>query len=1053
MKVLGLDCGIASVGWAILEILWNDGSKSYTYRIIACGSYCFNQPIVGGTGKDKFTSLKSAKRQRISHMHFLRRKKVKMNDVRRALLADKILDDAKSDSLARAMLRVSPKGQEPQITPYDLRAAALNRHLTKDELAVVIGHLVAHPGPRTSEKNKSGSNEPEKGKIRSAVSANSQYQQKGYQTVGEMLARDEQFFGQKHNREKEWKYSVGRNDVIYELNKIFSLQSNLGNTLATDGLRDTLLAIMLRRKEPKFDYYPVEKCRFIEDEQRAASRSYSFERFRFSQTLSHLSIERDGPLRPTPNEIGLAMEDFGIRPKTTFTDLRKIWSLTTEDKFVGIKSGDEKGRDFATAKGESTHGTNALQKILGDDWKRVKANPKILDSIAYEISFATREDVVLSGLQKLDLGGQVLENLMDAYRNGEFDGFVKAGDISAKAASLLTQHLQEGLPFSEACQKEGWNHTAKSASMQENRNPVTRHAVREYLAMIDEITTKFGLPDEIHIEMARDVAWSEAKKLEYTDSIDDARRKNIRIAKECEECIGTKPTGTQILKYRLAKEQGFKSLYSGESLSETMRTGFDGLEIEHILPESRFYLGGDKSNLVVCLTGENANKHTDTPFEWSLRDAKFDWDEFRARIKVSHDLPKRKKTLLQMQSTDDIEQGFKKRNLVDTQYAIKLLNAELRSFFEGKFPKSEAPRIVGRPGRLVSWLRRGWGLNHLKHDLEQKRLNDARHHAVDAIIVAAIDDRMIQVASNCAKYNEMGGHPRDRFKIDPPWHDMHKDVEASIEAISIVARAKKDGFGGALHKDTTYGLTLINGQLKKRERVSVDKDLTLKHLERFADRSEKGHIKDILKQWIADGHPKDHLPTWKYGINSDGTEQRMPIRKITLITNDDPAVVLKRISNSDSEGGQPFATYDRDDMVQVDVFRAVGTKVNAKYIFVPIYPHQMNDEVPPSKFFKRNATTAMWPSLHADDEFITSLSRLDLIEVKSKGKIAQLYYRSFHSNKGSINVSPLFSLHKDEEIVIAQTDIEVLRKLSVNRLGEISAATDRKRTWRGKVCI
>jgi CRISPR-associated endonuclease Csn1 len=1043
MLILGLDCGIASVGWAVLEFADN----FLNGRIVACGVYCFNQPIVGGTGNDKYRSIQSAKKSFVGGMRYRKRRVAKMDQLRSLLHSIGALPSKDKNAIAEAASRISPKGRSPQITPYDLRTASLKRKLTADEFSVVVAHLVNHPGPRPSEKTQSGSNEPEKGKIKSAVEANSQYAQKGYQTIGEMLATDPDFHEQKRNREMDYKYSVGRAAILDELQKIFEIQSKLGNTFANTKTYETIRQLIQRRKEPKFDYFPVGDCRYIAGQKRAASRSPSFERFRFAQSLAHISLVRDGPVRPTPAERTQAMDEFGKRPEFTFSQLRKLWKLDDTVTFENLKLTAEKTLDVSASKGNGAHGTFTLNRILGAAWDELSETPGLLDAIAYEISFATKESVLAAGLQNLGVKDVTAEALMTAYRNSEFDLFVKSADISAQAAALLTNHLLAGKNYAEACKAEEWDHTAKPVSIQENHNPVTKHALKQYLATISEVVARHGQPDSIHVEMARDVAWSETKKLEYETEINKNKSKWKKLSEQFESKLGYKPEGSQLEKFRLAEEQGYFCIYSGLCLMDEMRAQFVDIEIEHVLPESRFHLRGDKRNLVVCLKGQNANKRNSTPFEWSQRDENFNWDTFCAGVNTKPQIPKSKKRFLLAQDTSEMEQKFAARNLVDTQYAIKLLNAELDAMFSAKGNEKTKPRIVGRPGRLVSWLRKSWGLNHLKFDAEGNRRDD-RNHAVDAIVVACINDRTLQIATRFAKLNEESGRPRHNFEIEKP--GVLEQVQAAIDGISIVARERQSGYKGSLHKETTYGLSEVDGQLKIRERVAVNNKLTLKHLERFRDSSDKGYLKTILLAWVKGGHKGPH-PEWKYGTKPDGTEDRRRIKKITLITNHDPQVVFPRLTNS--ANGKPQATYARGDMVRVDVFESVGTQSNSKYLFVPIYPYQMNLDAVPNQYFKRGVQPADWPALHVSDKFVASLFKLDLVEISTKNGKQTYYYRGLHSNNGGSFFSPVFSLLDAAIVTVFQTHVLGLKKLRVSRAGEILELVDEGRIWRGKVCM
>jgi CRISPR-associated endonuclease Csn1 len=1049
-KILGLDCGIASVGWAVLEYD-AAGVSPPKYKIAECGVYCFEQPIVGGTGNDQFSSIKSAESKRIGHMHHMRRKKQKLSELRRLLAEYKLLPTSAKDEFARAMRRVSPAGQKPQITPYDLRAKSLKKEhvLTSDEFAVILAHYVSHPGPRSSSKQRGTNEDTEKGKIKDAVRNNAKYLEEGYRTVGEKLALDPHFQSQKHNRQNDWKFSVGRNDLLDEIKEVFKSQRKFGNKAATEPLLQNVLRIIEKKKEPTADYFEVEKCRFELGEPRAASRSVSFEKFRFVEHLVKLGLNRENEPKLRSEEIELAMQLFGVNAQTTFSDLRKKLSLPKDVLFDNVKKKDESNRDFAAGKGDSCHGTATLKTVLGEHWDSLASNSQTLDEICRVLSFATRKDVVERDLLALSLGEDITTKLITEYEAGVFDRFTEAASISAKAAANLASEMVKGLQYSDACRAFDYNHTAQTVNPKQNKNPIVKHAVREYLATIEMLQNKFGPFDEIRIEMARDVAWGAKKKLEESERNDKNKTANKKLKSDCKELLGgVEPSSFQVLKYRLLKEQGCKCIYTGSDLCEMMRDGFNGIEVDHVLPRSKFNLFGDRRNLVACINGANADKRNDTPYNWSLRNQSLDWNLFTKRVHSMKEIPKGKKRFLLMKSTEEIEDAFASRNLVDTQYAIKLLLAEIGAL-------SINTHVVGRPGRLVSWLRGGWGLGRFKYNLQDKRVADDRHHAVDAIIVALIDQRTLQVATHFAKLNEESGQPRDRFRIAPPWPSLEKDVEVAIESISIVARQRRDAFKGDIHKDTIYGVKKIDGVTHIKVRKRVDKKLTLEDLKLFKDNSEKGHIKKLLEEWIANKDPDKSQPSWKYGINPDGTDRRMPIKKITLVSPGEVSVVPARLMRVNGKGdAETFGTYDRKDMVRVDVFIDESVSNKKTHVYVPIYPHQMTLLDPPNQYVKRGVPSAGWPILEAKHQFVTSLTKLDLIEITtSKRGTERGYFRSLHTGKRDIFVSPVYTLSDEHETQVGFSDLKSLRKMRIDRLGNAEFVESELRTWRGKVCI
>jgi CRISPR-associated endonuclease Csn1 len=126
-RILGIDLGIASCGWGVIEV------KDETGRVIAAGVRCFDPPLVEKTGEPKSAERRAARGQR----RVIRRRRQRMNAIRNLLHEQGLLPNAKDDALAHALRRISPPGRNPQVTPWTLRAAAHDRLLTDDEFAVI----------------------------------------------------------------------------------------------------------------------------------------------------------------------------------------------------------------------------------------------------------------------------------------------------------------------------------------------------------------------------------------------------------------------------------------------------------------------------------------------------------------------------------------------------------------------------------------------------------------------------------------------------------------------------------------------------------------------------------------------------------------------------------------------------------------------------------------------------------------------------------------------------------------------------------------------------
>ncbi len=147
-RILGLDVGIASCGWGIISVGDSDGG------VVAAGVRCFDAPLVEKTGEPKSASRRTARGQR----RIVRRRRQRMDSVRRLLNEHHLLNDLSADALRTALQRLSEIGSSKPVTPWGLRAVAHDRLLTTDELAVVLGHIARHRGFRSNSKSDAGVN-------------------------------------------------------------------------------------------------------------------------------------------------------------------------------------------------------------------------------------------------------------------------------------------------------------------------------------------------------------------------------------------------------------------------------------------------------------------------------------------------------------------------------------------------------------------------------------------------------------------------------------------------------------------------------------------------------------------------------------------------------------------------------------------------------------------------------------------------------------------------------------------------------------------------------
>ena len=991
-RILGIDLGIASCGWGVIEAGECDG------EIVAAGVRCFDAPLVGKTGEPKSAQRRAARGAR----RVIRRRRQRMNKVRKLLHTNRLLPNSAAEALHEALRRASPKGTHPPITPWALRAVAHNRLLTNDELAVVLGHIARHRGFRSNSKREAGANAAdETSKMKKAMEATREGLAK-YRSFGEMLADDPKFADRKRNRDKDYSHTAKRSDLEGEMRKIVAAQRRFGHAAATDELANTFSETAFSQRPLQDSEKLVGNCPFERDQLRTARRAPSFEMFRFLQRLAHLRISVGRAERPlTLDEIALASKGFGETKKTiTFGSLRETLDLDPNARFAGIPKDKESKLDVAARTGGAAYGTKTLKDALGDaPWQSLIKTPEKLDRIAEVLSF--REDMksICEGLVGIGLDAVIVERLRDAAANGDFKDFTKATHISALACRNIIPGLRDGLVYSEACARVGYDHAARPAvELAEIGSPVTRKAFGEAIKQIRAVAREYAPIDFVHIELARDVGKSAEERQEIQHGIEKRTAEKERRRGEAAEHLGRAPSEDELLRYELAKEQNFKCIYSGDPIEpDGVAANDTRYQVDHILPWSRF---GDNSylNKMLCTTKANQDKRGRTPFEWFEADKSApEWMEYVARVEGLKEVKGRKKRNYTLKDAASVEEKFKARNLTDTQWATRLLADELKRMFPA--PAGER-RVFTRPGAITSKLRRAWGLEGLKKE-NGERVPDDRHHAVDALVLAATTESLLQRLTNETQQREKEGRQDDIFHCKPPWLGFRLDVERAVRGENgtggvFVSRAERRRARGKAHDATIKQIRDIDGEEIVFERKAVEK-LTEKDLEKIPMPSPYGKIADprklrddmvkSLRRWIAAGKPKDKLPRSPKGDI---------IRKIRVATKDRVAVELS--------GG----TVDRGEMARVDVFRKKNKKGKWEFYVVPIYPHQIAImEEPPDRAVKGGGEEFEWAPLDANSEFLWSLYSMSFLEiVKSDGEAIEGYFRSLDRNTGATTVSP-----------------------------------------------
>ena len=1020
--ILGLDIGIASVGWAMVEI----DEEENPIRLIDLGVRVFERAEVPKTGD----SLAAARRLARSVRRLTRRRAHRLLRARRLLKREGVLQAADFDE--NGLIKSLPN------TPWQLRIAALDRKLTPLEWSAVLLHLIKHRGYLSQRKNEDKTADKELGALLKGVADNAHALQTGkFRTPAELaLNKFEEESGHIRNQRGDYSHTFSRKDLQAELNLLFEKQKEFGNPHISDGLKEGIETLLMAQR-PALSGDAVQKmlgyCTFEPTEPKAAKNTYTAERFIWLTKLNNLRILEQGSERPLTDTERATLIDMPYKNKLTYAKARELLGLDDTAFFKGLRYGKDNAESATLMEMKAYHAIRrALEKEgLKDKKSPLSLSPELQDEIGTAFSlFKTDEDI--TGRLKGCLQPEILDALL---KHISFDKFVQ---ISLKALRRIVPLMEQGKRYDEACAETYGDHYGEKNSEEmlylppipadEIRNPVVLRALSQARKVINSVVRRYGSPARIHIETAREVGKSFKDRKEIEKRQEENRKDREKAAAEFREYFPNfvgEPKSKDILKLRLYEQQHGKCLYSGKEINLGRLNEKGYVEIDHALPFSRTW-DDSFNNKVLVLGSENQNKGNRTPYEYfNGKDNSREWQEFKARVETSR-FPRSKKQRILLQKFD--EDGFKERNLNDTRYVNRFLCQFVADhmLLAGKGKR----RVFASNGQITNLLRGFWGLRKVRAE------ND-RHHALDAVVVACSTVAMQQKITRFVRYKEMNAfdgktidketgevlHQKAHFP--QPWEFFAQEVmirvfgkpdgksefeeadtpeklrtllaeklssrpEAVHEYVTplFVSRAPNRKMSGQGHMETVKSAKRLD------EGISVLRvpltQLKLKDLEKMVNREREPKLCEGLKARL-EAHKDDPTkafaePFYKYDKAGNRTQQVKAVR-------------VEQVQKTGVWVRNHNGIADNATMVRVDVFEKGG-----KYYLVPIYSWQVAKGILPDRAIIAFKDEEDWQLIDDSFNFKFSLHPNDLIEVITKKARIFGYFASCHRGTGNINI-------------------------------------------------
>lgn len=495
------------------------------------------------------------------------------------------------------------------------------------------------------------------------------------------------------------------------------------------------------------------------------------------------------------------------------------------------------------------------------------------------------------------------------------------GSLSAKAIKKVLPHLMDGHIYDKACTLVGFNHSSSLTTAQNNervlkdtiellkknslRNPVVEKILNQMINVVNAIIADpiMGKPDEIRVELARELKNNNEQRSEMTKAINKSTIEHEQIRKLLHTEFGIhRVTRNDIIRYKLWKECDGISLYTGKPI-EPSKLFTKDYDIEHIIPKSRLF-DDSFSNKTICERQLNIDKSNKTAYSFLQEKlSSEEFDQFEKRIKSLFGKISRTKQNKLLMADNEIPEGFIERQLRETQYIAKKAKEILLEV---------SRNVTATIGSVTDKLREDWelmdvmkelnwekydkiGMTYIEEGKNGERLykikdwtkrNDHRHHAMDAITVAFTKPAYIQYLNNLnaktqgnkkaesifgieAKYLKRDKNNKLRFK--EPMPNFREEAKKQLERILISYKAKnkvvtknknitkiKGGTNqkiqltprGQLHKETVYGK--LQQYVTKEEKVGAN--FTEDYIKKVA---KKQYREALLKRLMEnDNDPK-----------------------------------------------------------------------------------------------------------------------------------------------------------------------------------------------------
>jgi len=937
---LGVDVGVASLGIAILALKDDLHSKTGEPDYFIHSGSVRTYPIPEGAAERR------TKRSIRRNIERRKRRLDRLSD----LLADNGIGYRRKDVPKKTL----------NLSPIKIRAKASREKVALAHLARALLHMARHRGSSAFRESAIKDDKDARQTAEGIKCLRDEMVAKGFSTYGQYLRQRE-----KKNlptRIKQEKMANGKDGYAYypsremlqeEFETIWNKQANFFTGTLTDSLKEKVKDELFFQRA--ITSPPPGKCPYFPEEFRLPRASRLFQMRRIYEETNHLKFS--GKSRE-PIPYGMAERDKVVARLMAGEDL----TFAEIKKTIGLKKTDKVSlEDTQTRKGIAGYPFErelGAREVLGDAWLQADENTQ--DKILEVLATVHDDDKAKKALSDiLDGDREAAKRALEAHLPS---GWGRMGQTAT--VKILKELKDDVVPARVAEDRAGLfhvmtpdgvvydrlpyygeilvGHTVSPMWVSDYRrltdsppatnpeeeefgripNPVVHLALNQIRHTVNAVIRKYGLPDSIHIELARDLNKSAEARDEAAKQNEKNRKASDEAAEELKkiEVIEVKVNHLNIQKYKLWKQQGCACVYTGQALSlNDLYCGH--VDVDHILPRSKTYLDS-MANKVVCLRSANAEKSNRAPYDAFANNENYDWDAILRRVDK---LPNNKKWRFEadaMKNFEEAPEAYRARYGTDNSYIARVARQYLACLC------GEPSKVVAVSSYIVSLLRGKWGLTKIlgSRGGGKKNRDDHRHHFIDALTAACATRGMVQRIQREAARCEKEGLDDFVDTIAPPFGTpkefSNAAREATLERVSL-SRKADHSTAGQLHEDTLFGI--VDGSDKNGSYVCCKRKKLADY--NTLEKLEKPKIKATLPDLPEIEKARDELEAIKASIRNFVTQATRELeekrnRDIALgkkeKTISKSAVFSRAVELHKAAGGKTqFTLYEKNKLVNI----------------------------------------------------------------------------------------------------------------------------------------